>query len=152
MDQEEQNRWLELLHGQVIDPVMTLMVCYECVRRGHEATKKLMVSEVIPNLEKYFPDIPDTAAVAELLGLSRLLPSSPPLFTEGLLAFPDWEDSLPYPAGKHISVRLEPWICEEFQGKIGLRKCEMLLDRGRCHVAGGLLDAGNACWSANQYF
>jgi hypothetical protein len=55
---------------------------------------------VIANLERYFPGIPDTAALAALVGLDRPRPSGPPLFTEGLLAYPDWEESLRYPARK----------------------------------------------------
>jgi hypothetical protein len=91
---EESQTWDELLYGKWLDPVMSLIACYEILRRGNDWPKQTLIDEVIPNLERYFPGIPDTACIAEMLGLSRPMPVDPPLFTEGLAAFPDLEDSL----------------------------------------------------------
>lgn len=97
---EDRMTWDELLFGKWIDPVMSLLVCYEILRRGNDQSKQAIRDIVVPNLEQYFPGIPDIAAIAELVGLDRPMPAHPSLFREGLLAFPDWEEHLPMAAAK----------------------------------------------------
>ena len=92
---DEQKTWDDLLYGKWLDPVMSLLACYEILRRGNEQLKLGLRYTVIPNLDRYFPGLPDTDAIAVSLGLNRKMPAAPPLFREGLLAFPEWEDKLP---------------------------------------------------------
>jgi hypothetical protein len=97
---EERRAWDDLLHGKWLDPVMSLLASYEVLRRGDDGIKSTLSNVIVPNLERFFPGIPDTAAIAVSLGMDRPQPSAPPLFRDGLLAFPDWEDTLPLPAGR----------------------------------------------------
>lgn len=97
---EDQALWDELLFGKWIDPVMSLVGCYEILRRGDETLRQMVRETVVPNLEQYFPGVPDIAAIADSVGLDRPMPKDPPLFREGLLAFPGWEDHLRLPADK----------------------------------------------------
>lgn len=92
---EDRDTWDELLYGKWIDPVMSLLACYEIIRRGNQQTKDMVRQTVVPNLREYFPGLADTEAIAELLNVPSARPASAPLFREGLLAFPDWEDALP---------------------------------------------------------
>ena len=78
--------------------VMSLLACYEILRRGNDANKQMLRGTVVPNLEQYFGGIPDIAAIATLLDLPRPMPAGAPIFRDGLLAYPDWEDRLPMPA------------------------------------------------------
>jgi hypothetical protein len=99
-DAEQKKWWNDLLHGKWLDPIMSLVAAYEIVRRGDAQLKNDLRTVVVPNLEKYFAGIPDIAAIARAVGLKRPLPASPPLFTEGLLLNPDWEDALKLGAGR----------------------------------------------------
>ena len=95
------HRWNDLLYAKWIDPVTSLIVCYDIIRRGDEDLRKLVRSVVLPNLTRYFSGIPDIAAVAEQVTPgSQSRPAEPPLFTEGLFAFPEWADKLPYPSDR----------------------------------------------------
>jgi hypothetical protein len=91
---------MELLHGKWFDPVMSLLVCYEILRRGNDPDRLIVRNNVLPNLDQYFGGLPDVAALAAMLGFDRAAPKDPPLFREGLLAFPDWEDDLPIASDK----------------------------------------------------
>src|SRR5262249_43207595 len=95
---EDRMMWMELLYGKWIDPLMSLLACYEILRRGDAANKQMVCDTVVPNLEQYFPGIPDTAAISTLLERPRPMPVTAPVFREGLLTYPDWEDRLPMPA------------------------------------------------------
>jgi hypothetical protein len=96
---EEKTRWDDLLYAKWIDPVTSLIVCYDIIRRGDEGLKHLLRDVVLTNLKNYFSGIPDIAAISEQLapGTSEA-PNEPPLFSEGLFAFPEWPDKLEYPA------------------------------------------------------
>jgi hypothetical protein len=97
---EDHSMWNELLHGKWIDPVMSLLAGYEILRRGDDNDKQVLRDIVVPNLEQDFAGVPDIAAIADSLGLERPMPAAAPLFREGLLAFPDWDDHLPLPADR----------------------------------------------------
>ena len=98
--QEEQQLWGELLLGKWIDPIMGLLACYEILRRGDDAAKATIRAVVIPSMDQFFPGIADIAAIAEMLQGGRTMPAGPPLFREGLIAFPDWENHLPLTADR----------------------------------------------------
>lgn len=99
-ESDDQTLWRELLLGKWLDPVMSLLACYEILRRGRDHHKQDLRTVVIPNLETWFPGLPDTAAIATMLDLPRPEPTGPPLFREGLLAFEDWDEHLPIPADR----------------------------------------------------
>ena len=69
------------------------------IRRGRTAD----IAKVVRNMKEFFPDVPDTSALAKLHGETIGRPQCVPLFFDGLRAFPDYMEgnALPLPAS-HI--------------------------------------------------
>jgi hypothetical protein len=86
----------ELLNSKWLDPIASSLAAYECIRRN----RKDWMHEVIENMTTYFNDLPDTAALAKLMGRDVAPPQGPPLFLDGLRAFPDERSRLPLLAGR----------------------------------------------------
>lgn len=86
----------ELLYSKWLDPIGASLAAYELVRRGD----KTDLPEVVRNMKEYFPDLPDTAALARLAGKPRTRRRGVPLFLDGVRAFSDFADWLPLPAGQ----------------------------------------------------
>jgi hypothetical protein len=85
----------ELLNLKWLDPIGCAMAAYEFIRRG----KPDRLGLVVHNMKRYFPDVPDTQALAILSGQDKhAKPTGVPLFSDGLQAFPSYEDWLPLPA------------------------------------------------------
>jgi Caspase domain len=97
---EDRDLWTALVKGEWVDPVLSLLAGYEALRHGDDAMKLSVLQHVVPALDVQFPELPDPAAVAALLGQPRATPPAPPLFREGLFAFGDWEDRLPMPSDR----------------------------------------------------
>src|SRR6266850_1425889 len=89
--------WLDLLYHKWLDPIMALIACYELIRRGAVDNHKVEMREVLSNMRKYFPGIPDTEIIAKLLGEPNQLSNNPPLLLDGLLAL-SRREGLPLPA------------------------------------------------------
>jgi caspase domain-containing protein len=85
----------DLLYAKWLDPIASSLAAYELVRRG----RREALPEVVSNMKTFFPDIPDTAALAKLSGEPVNRPPGIPLFFDGLKAFPNYADWLPLPAG-----------------------------------------------------
>jgi hypothetical protein len=84
----------ELLYAKWVDPIGASLAAYECVRRNQRG----LLPVVAGNMERYFPDLPDTAAILRLAGQ----PSAPrgvPLFVDGVRLFTADELALPFNAG-----------------------------------------------------
>lgn len=86
---------LELLYAKWLDPIGSAIASYELIRRGKEPR---LIADVVDNMLRFFPDLPDALALARLTGRSVDRPKGPPLFFDGLRAFPDYPDWLPLPA------------------------------------------------------
>jgi DNA-binding protein HU-beta len=99
-DAEEKRDWDALMLGKWLDPIMSLIACYEIIRRGKIESQKENLKTVIGNLHRYFPDIPDTQVIARLIGLKANRIADPPLLMDGVLALEDSEDILTLPASK----------------------------------------------------
>ena len=84
----------ELLFAKWLDPIASSMAAYELVRRG----RKNQMAEVVSNMKRFFPDLPDTWALAKLNGEPIDRPRGFPVFFDGIRAFPDYTKWLP-PAG-----------------------------------------------------
>lgn len=84
----------DVLYAKWLDPLGAAMAAYELIRRGR--TENLSV--VMANLETYFPDLPDTAALALLAGLRGRGLGAVPLFQDGLRALAEGGPKLPLPA------------------------------------------------------
>lgn len=93
----------ELLYAKWLDPIASSLAAYECIRRN----RKDEMREVVDNMTAYFNDLPDTAAIARLMGRDVTRPEGPPLFLDGLRAFPDHPTWLPLPA-QHLDYA-SPW-------------------------------------------
>jgi hypothetical protein len=82
----------EVLERKWLDPIAAAMVGYELIRRGRADQLSLMVH----NMATYFPELPDSMALAKLSGVGAAAPlHGVPLFFDGLRAFGD--DRLPLP-------------------------------------------------------
>jgi hypothetical protein len=93
----------DLLYAKWLDPIACSLAGYECIRRGRQD----LLPQAVLNMRTYFSDLPDTAALARLMGDPVPRPLAPPLFLEGVLAFPEYRAWLPLPAG-HLDYA-SPW-------------------------------------------
>jgi hypothetical protein len=93
--QFKQNELDEITYMKWLDPIASSLAAYELIRRGK--TKDIGV--IVGNMQRYFADLPDTAALAKLAGQPAAPPAGTPLFLDGLRAFPDYAATLPLPAG-----------------------------------------------------
>lgn len=103
-----------LLDGKWLDPVMGALAFYELFRRG----KRDNLHPAAQNLLRYFPTLPDCAAIARQFFRDKnnrdpslaaivepLLAADPqqngwPLFIDGLPAFGDFQKNLPFDAAR----------------------------------------------------
>lgn len=82
----------EVLYLKWLDPIMASMAAYELIRRN----EREHLPEVIKNLNRYFPEVPDTHAITRLVtGQGEM--RGVPLFLDGLRAFSDALSHLPLP-------------------------------------------------------
>jgi len=101
--------WLDLMHHKWLDPIMALIAAYDVIR--HEGIKKAKKSlgVVDHNLRKYFPGIGDVEAVSKLLGTNWRMPTSPPLFLDGILAFDEIQEKQMLPLSPHLLDYSSSW-------------------------------------------
>ncbi len=94
------------LYGKWLEPLMAITASYELIRRGRASRLKT----AIRNLREFFSDIPDVEALAKLSGGNWERPSRPPLFQDGLLAIPNYQELLPLPPDHlEFSSRWTAW-------------------------------------------
>lgn len=96
----------DLLYGKWVDPVGPSLAAYELLRRGNREH----MPTVVHNMINYYPDLPDTTALARLAAEDdSALPEleGPPLFLDGLSAFGDVRSMLPLPVS-HLDYS-GPW-------------------------------------------
>jgi hypothetical protein len=101
-------QWNELLYGKWLDPVMSLIGAYELLRQGQNKQNKNWLRTMIGNLRRYFPGIPDTEAIAKLIGEPSQMPFGPPLLLDGLLAYNEDEEGLFAPPPNKLDYS-SPW-------------------------------------------
>lgn len=91
--------WWDLLYDKWLDPIMAVIACYELIRRGAASQNRELIREVIGNMRRYFPIVPDTEIIASLVGEPAGPPKNTPMLMDGLMALaPD--TPLPLPADK----------------------------------------------------
>jgi hypothetical protein len=98
--------WEDAMYGKWLDPMMSVIMCYELIRRGQGREKSNQIQTVANNLQKFF-QLPDADAVLYLIGQHDRIPKTPPLFVDGLIPFTDHSELLPFRASK-IDFR-SPW-------------------------------------------
>ena len=84
--------WDMLFHQKWLDPVMSLIAAYDLLRRGRAVEMHGWLEEVIGNLRKYFHGLPDTEALAKLIGMNWRMPDAAPLMLDGVLAFSEGQE------------------------------------------------------------
>jgi Caspase domain len=82
----------DLMYSKWLDPIACSLAAYEKLRRGELQD----LHEVVGNMTSYFPDLPDSAALAVLAGHGAKF-NGVPLFLDGLRAFPRELETLPLP-------------------------------------------------------
>jgi hypothetical protein len=92
----------QLLHGKWVDPIGGALATYECVRRN----QRHHLAEVAFNMNQYFADLPDTAAISRLVG-QLAPPRGLPIFFDGLRVFKPAE--LPMPFNEGLLDFGSPW-------------------------------------------
>jgi predicted RNA-binding protein with RPS1 domain len=85
----------ELLYLKWFDPIIAIMAAYELIRTG----ERDKLGEVVENLEKFFPELPDTWAIKRLMNGDAPFRGWP-IFSDGLLAFTEQFNELPYSADR----------------------------------------------------
>jgi len=83
-----------ILYFKWYEPIASVLAAYELARRGRFDS----LPEVVKNLRRYFPELPDSEAIAKLAGLDYVMPQSPPLVLEGLLSLDLMGGALPFGA------------------------------------------------------
>jgi len=92
---DDQSRWDEMLWGKWIDPLFAIMAIYEAARRGAAGTMATELGQALGNLQRYFGNLPDMAAVSQILAGTPVAPKGAPLLLESLQLQPEWKKSLP---------------------------------------------------------
>jgi hypothetical protein len=98
-----ENELTEMLYMKWLDPIACSLAAYEYLRRG----RKGEISVAVKNMNRFFAELPDTAALTKLAGAGDGRRRGVPLFFDGLRAFPDYAEWLPLPAG-HLDFA-SPW-------------------------------------------
>ena len=111
---EVQQEWADIFTGTWLDPLCAVVGCYELYRTGKASMAGDAVKIAVSRLRNSYPGIPDTEAIASLLGLPYERPATPPLFLDGFLVFSGEEGWLKLPSNK-IDYN-SPWT--EWKGAI----------------------------------
>ena len=101
--------WNDLVHHKWLDPVMALIAAYDVIRHGTINQAKGLLKMVNSNLRKYFEGIGDIEAIAKLLGTKWKMPTSPPLFLDGVLAFDEIQEKQMLPLSPDRLNYSSPW-------------------------------------------
>jgi hypothetical protein len=108
---EDDKRWMDLLYGKWLDPVMAVMAAYELARsvgRSDEVNWELDVA--LGNLRKYFGELPDVELVAKIAGRPNQPVRKLPLFLAGIQALGDDLSFLPPSLPANKLDYTGPWV------------------------------------------
>jgi hypothetical protein len=84
---EDERRWMDLLYGKWLDPVMAVMAAYELARSvGRSDEVNLELDVALGNLRKYFGELPDVELVAKIARRPNQPARKLPLFLAGIQA------------------------------------------------------------------
>lgn len=82
----------DLLYGKWLDPIMSLIGAYEMIRQGALKEDPARLDEMLYNLRNYFGGLPDTEAIAKVIGRPWNMPQGAPLLLESVLAFDETQE------------------------------------------------------------
>ena len=108
---EDQHRWMELLYGKWLDPVMALMASYELARSVKKSDSvKTELDVALKNLRRYFGQLPDVEIVARIAGQSSQPVTSLPLFLAGVQALGSDVPFMPHSLPPNKLDYTGPWV------------------------------------------
>jgi hypothetical protein len=93
----------ELMSAKWVDPIGSALAAYQALRRG----QRDRLDELALNMVAAFPELPDSYAIAKLVGLREAHPQGVPLFLDGLKAFPG--ETIPLPLSEKLLDCTGPW-------------------------------------------
>ena len=96
-----ENLWADAMSGKCLDPMMSVIMCYELIRRGKALQNADQIRMVANNLSRYF-GLPDSQAVLNLIGEREQIPKTAPLFVDGVIPYAEMPSLLPFRAPKSI--------------------------------------------------
>ncbi|MGH9969569.1 MAG: caspase family protein [Pyrinomonadaceae bacterium] len=76
-----------LLDGKWLDPIMSLIGAYQLIRQGVLKEHPNLLDLMLQNLRTFFGGLPDTEAIAKVIGQPWTMPNAAPLLLESVLAF-----------------------------------------------------------------
>lgn len=103
---EVETLWQDSMWGKWLDPMMSVIMCYELIRQGKGREMSGQIRVVANNLSRYF-GMPDSEAILTMIRDRYVVPKTPPLFVDGIIPYSKESDLLPFPAAK-IDYR-SPW-------------------------------------------
>ncbi len=85
--------WIDLMNGEWLDPIMSVIAAYDVIRRG-DPQQRLNMDVVVNKLRRYFGGVPDIEVIARLLGQQWQPLKAAPLLLDGVLALEGSEEDL----------------------------------------------------------
>jgi hypothetical protein len=101
--------WNDLVNHKWLDPVMALIAAYDVIRHGTIDQARALLGLVNSNLRKYFEGIGDIEAISKLLGADWKMPTAPPLFLDGVMAFDEIQEKQMLPLSPDKLDYSSPW-------------------------------------------
>jgi hypothetical protein len=105
---DEASDWRLLIEQKWLDPIMSTIAAYQMLREGRVEGYRMLLRTMLGNLRRYFAGLPDTEAVARLLGEPWTMPNGAPLVLDGYLAFEDDEAARLSPGAGQLDYG-SPW-------------------------------------------
>jgi hypothetical protein len=109
LEKSDQNVWIDLVHHKWLDPLMALIAAYDVIRHGSRDEARSLLKIVNSNLKKHFEGMGDVEAIAKLLGSPWTLPTAPPVFLDGVMAFDEIQEKQMLPLSPDKLDYYSPW-------------------------------------------
>ena len=109
LEKTDRKVWSDLVHRKWLDPLMALMAAYDVIRHGTRDEARSLLKMVNSNLKKHFAGMGDVEAIAKLLGSPWTLPTAPPVFMDGVMAFDEIQEKQMLPLSPDKLDYYSPW-------------------------------------------
>lgn len=109
LEKTDRKVWRDLVHHKWLDPLMALIAAYDVIRHGTRDQARSLLKMVNSNLKKHFEGMGDVEAIAKLLGSPWTLPTAPPVFMDGVMAFDELQEKQMLPLSPDKLDYYSPW-------------------------------------------
>ena len=109
LEKTDRKVWSDLVHHKWLDPLMALIAAYDVIRHGTRDEARVLLKMVNSNLRKHFEGMGDVEAIAKLLGSPWTLPTAPPVFMDGVMAFDEIQEKQMLPLSPDKLDYYSPW-------------------------------------------